>query len=210
MLIVFAGILLLFTSVSSNNHSKWPLEPKTNHYLIVYQTVFIEHPRSLLLPIGERAQVTCRTQEQYRIQWIILLQNPKATIVTDIGGTEMVLSKYGITVQGLSTRTSMLSIQSQQIEDEIRLTCQALRQSNRISSNVAEVIFFGELWSSLSTQSLWIFVGNKHNLLDGQQLEIYPLPRQENLETNRDIMYGVLDSDALKCCCHLRSTITCQ
>ena len=60
----------------------------------------------------------------------------------------MILREHGITIQGLATPMSVLFIQSRGIEDQIRLTCQALHQSdsnNRVSSNIAAVSFFGKL-----------------------------------------------------------------
>ncbi len=103
----------------------------------------------MLSPLGGTVQITCRTQSKYGIQWIVLLQNPENTVVTDIEKELMLLSNYRITPQGLSTPMSVLFIRSRGTEDEIRLTCQAVRSDRRrFSSDIAVVTFFGNTHGS--------------------------------------------------------------
>ena len=100
-------------------------------------------------PIQARVQFTCSVTEGYTADWRVLLPDRTSSVDTDERNTLPLLNGRNITVDGLETSKSIISLdifkpEENETNNQTSLACLAInRESMKFEGHKFQVIFYG-------------------------------------------------------------------
>lgn len=116
-------------------------------YILTIAGVFVEQPGPesvVFAAVGTRVQFTCSVDDSYSADWRVTLPNVNNSIDTDGRSAESFLNQRNITVNGLETPMSNISLDA--TNNQTSLACLVIdKTQTRILGHTFEVIFYGKL-----------------------------------------------------------------